>query len=83
MDVFNQFTVGLKKQEQLKMEFVESLTKLQLLKKKLKKTFLHFRKNYQYIYICVSALGSDYLNSHNCRETITTDHSKVYTRLSV
>lgn len=43
MDVFNQFTVGLKKQEELKVEFVESLTEFQLLKKKLKKaqTFLH------------------------------------------
>lgn len=39
------------------MEFVESLTELQLLKKKFKKAFLHFRKNYQYIYIFVSALG--------------------------
>lgn len=38
MDVFNQFTVGLKKQEQLKVEFVESLTEFQLLKKKLKKS---------------------------------------------
>lgn len=36
MDVFNQFTVGLKKQEQLKVEFVESLTEFQLLKKKVK-----------------------------------------------
>jgi len=32
MDLFNQLTVGLKKQQQLKVEFVESLTKLQLLK---------------------------------------------------
>lgn len=32
MDLFNQLTVGLKKQQQLKVEFVESLTELQLLK---------------------------------------------------
>jgi len=31
VDLFNQLTVGLKKQQQLKVEFVESLTKLQLL----------------------------------------------------
>lgn len=34
MDLFNQLTVGLKQQQQLKVEFVESLTKLQLLKEK-------------------------------------------------
>lgn len=32
MDLFNQLTIGLKKQQQLKVEFVESLTKLQSLK---------------------------------------------------
>lgn len=32
MDLFSQFAVGLKKQQQLKVEFVESLTELQLLK---------------------------------------------------
>lgn len=32
MDLFNQLTVGLKEQQQLKVEFVESLTELQLLK---------------------------------------------------
>lgn len=34
MDLFNQLTVGLKEQQQLKMEFVDSLTQLQLLKGK-------------------------------------------------
>ena len=34
MDLFNQLTVGLKKQQQLKVEFVESLTELQLLEVK-------------------------------------------------
>lgn len=34
VDLFNQLTVGLEKQQQLKVEFVESLTELQLLKGK-------------------------------------------------
>ena len=34
MDLFNQLTVGLKEQQQLKVEFVESLTELQLLQEK-------------------------------------------------
>lgn len=46
MDLFNQLTVRLKKQQQLKVEFVESLTELQLLEVKekwlLEKILLNF-----------------------------------------
>lgn len=38
VDVTDEFTVRLKKQEQLKVEFVQSLTQLQLLKRQNQKT---------------------------------------------
>lgn len=64
------------------MEFIESLTELQLLKKKFKKTGKIINIPIYSIYTFLFLhLGANYLNSQNCQETINTDYLKVCTRL--
>lgn len=95
MNVFNQFTVGLKKQEQLKVEFVESLTEFQLLKKKLKKSTNIFTwwngeqiktSVYFYVYINCCSTAVEPLLQIDCLKVCTRLYrclNQTYTSLNI